>query len=140
MPEERAAGPKILIAEDNEDHAMFIKRALRDTGLEVVHAVDGEAALEYLTNPENPVPAMALLDINMPRLSGLDLLKKVRADERLKWMAVVMFSTSNERTDVRAAYELGANSYVPKPMDFSEFQARLREVGAYWTRINHAAR
>ncbi|HWG85201.1 MAG TPA: response regulator [Deinococcales bacterium] len=137
--EEKVPTPTVLVAEDNEDHAMFIRRALRDSGLAIVHRTDGEEAIRYLRDESNEMPVLALLDVNMPRLSGFDVLKMIREDERLRWMPVVMFSTSATRSDVRAAYEYGANSYVPKPMDFREFQDRLKEIGEYWTRVNRGA-
>ncbi|HEX2863768.1 MAG TPA: response regulator [Deinococcales bacterium] len=131
--------PVILVAEDNEDHALFIRRAFKDSDVTIVHKEDGEEALAFLSDPNNPVPMLALLDVNMPRLSGLELLRSIRSIPRLKWVAVVMFSTSSSRADVREAYESGANSYVPKPMGFAEFQAKLKEVGEYWTQINRSA-
>lgn len=131
--------PIILVAEDNEDHALFIRRAFRESNVTVVHKEDGEDALAFLNDESNPVPTLALLDVNMPRLSGLELLRSIRANPRLKWVAVVMFSTSSSRSDVREAYESGANSYVPKPMAFGEFQEKLREVGEYWTHIDRTA-
>jgi two-component system response regulator len=139
MSDPETVTPIVLVAEDNEDHAMFIRRAFRDSGLGIVHKLDGEDAIRYLLDAANPVPVLALLDVNMPRLTGFEVLRVIREDERLKWMPVVMFSTSANRTDVRAAYEYGANSYVPKPMDFRDFQERLREIGEYWTRVNRGA-
>ncbi len=135
----------ILLVEDNDDDAELTIRAFRQANVTnpVVRAADGVEALDYLFGRGayagrdlNDAPAVVLLDLNLPRLSGLDVLKAIRDDERTRYLAVVVLTSSNEDRDRISAYEHYANSYVRKPVDFEQFVAASRELGLYWMVLN----
>ena len=137
--------PTILLVEDNEEDAFLLRRALRlekvDCTLHV--AEDGQEAIEYLgasgkyTNREQyPFPNLVLLDLKLPKLSGLEVLERLRADERTKTLPVVILTSSDEERDILGSYDLGANSYVRKPVDFTEFIDAVRQLGIYWLSMN----
>ena len=138
-------GTYILLVEDNQDDIDLTLRALRQHKLisEVVVVKDGAEALDYLfargpykgRNPEE-VPQLVLLDVNLPKLSGLDVLKQLRDDARTKLLPVVMLTTSREERDVAESYANGANSYVQKPVDFAAFTEAVRQLGVYWLMLN----
>jgi two-component system, response regulator len=135
-------GP-ILLIEDNPDDVALTLRALERNKVknEVIVASDGEEALAYLL-PEDgrtPVrPALILLDVNLPKLSGLDVLQRIRSDSRTKTLPVVVLTTSNEERDIVESYRLCANSYVRKPVVFGEFLEAARVLGLYWLLVNQA--
>jgi two-component system response regulator len=131
----------ILLVEDSPDDEDLTLRALRKNNIanEVVVAHDGVEALEYLFargayegRDTSVLPQVMLLDLNMPRLGGLDVLRAIRADERTKYLAVVVFTSSKEEEDLLRSYSLGANSYVRKPVDFAQFADAVRSLGLYW--------
>lgn len=132
----------ILLVEDDEDQVRLAMRALRRHGVadevdEVVVAGDGEEALDYLfgTGPRDRiVPEFVLLDVNLPKIDGLRVLERLRADERTELLPVILFSSSNK--DVVEGYRLGANSYVTKPANFDEFSEAMRYLGWYWLNFN----
>lgn len=134
----------ILLAEDNPLDADLAKRALAINQVrdEVVHAHDGVEALDCLNHrgdfehcaPENP--AVVLLDLKMPRVNGLEFLRRIKKDERFNKIPIVVFTSSKEEIDVAQSYELGANAYVVKPVDFKEFRDTVKEVRAFWMDIN----
>jgi two-component system response regulator len=98
-------------------------------------------ALAYLLGtggapPANPLPALVLLDLKLPRIDGLETLQRIRADERTRWLPVVMLSTSSEESDMLASYRLGANSYLRKPVDYEQFTQVVGKLAAYWLRLN----
>ncbi len=112
----------------------------------MVVASDGLEALEYLLNKgrerdekKEPLPQMVLLDLNLPKLSGLEVLRRLRADERTKRLPVVILTTSVEEKDIVESYDLGANSYVRKPVDFTQFLEAARQLGLYWLILNRPA-
>ena len=135
----------ILLVEDNQDDVDLTLRALRQHKLvsEVVVVKDGAEALDYLfargpyedRNPD-AVPQLVLLDINLPKLSGLEVLRQLRQDARTKLLPVVMLTTSREERDVAESYANGANSYVQKPVDFAAFTEAVRQLGVYWLMLN----
>jgi two-component system response regulator len=130
----------ILLAEDNPDDVLLTRRAFTKNGFEnpVIAVPDGEACLAALL-PEHgtPVqPALVLLDINLPKIGGLEVLDRLRADPRTSTLPVVILTTSRERRDVLEGYRLGANSYVCKPVSFSTFVAVMRTLATYWLRVN----
>jgi CheY-like chemotaxis protein len=136
----------ILLAEDDPRDVELTLEALHEHHLanRVVVVRDGVETLEYLRSSakagEAPgLPAVLLLDIKMPRLGGLDVLARIRSDPDLKDLPVVMLTSSREGPDLQAAYELGANAYVVKPVDFNEFIDAVRQVGAFWALLNEAA-
>jgi two-component system, response regulator len=135
----------ILLVEDNPDDAALTMRALRQGHIdnEVVHARDGVEALDYLfgtgthdgRDPAN-LPIVMLLDLKLPKVDGLEVLEKVRADERTRLLPIVILTSSREEQDLTAGYRLGANSYVVKPVEFGSFVDAVRQLGLYWVLLN----
>ena len=135
----------ILLVEDTPDDAELTTMSLKQSGLlnEVVVAEDGLEALDYLfgtgryagRNPQD-TPALVLLDIKMPRLDGIEVLQRLRADSRTKTLPVVILTTSTEDIDLVRAYESGANAYVRKPVSLAQFQEAVRQLGLFWILTN----
>ena len=138
-------GKVILLVEDNADDELLTLRALKQNNIknEVVVARDGLQALEYLLGEGNTgglshahLPEVVLLDLKLPKLDGLELLRRLRADARTKLLPVVILTSSNEERDRMMGYNLGANSYVRKPLDFEQFTETVRQLGLYWLVLN----
>ncbi|MES1207111.1 MAG: response regulator [Pseudomonadota bacterium] len=137
----------ILLVEDNPDDAELAIRAFQRTPVKSAIAVarDGVEALDYLhaqaghAGSPPPPPGVMLLDLNLPRMDGLEVLRNIRANERTRRLPVVVMSSSTEETDILRSYELGANSYVRKPVSFAEFVEAANKVGAYWLTLNQPA-
>lgn len=136
----------ILLVEDDADEAELALNALERSGLadEVVVAGDGTQALSYLfgdapAGGAAPAPRLILLDLKLPKLGGLEVLERIRADARTKLIPVVILSSSKLDGDVHRSYELGANSYVVKPVDFERFSSSVAELGRYWLTLNQRA-
>jgi two-component system response regulator len=137
----------ILLVEDNPDDIKLTLRALKKSNIvnEVVVANDGVKALDYLFGAgeyagreTSNTPQVILLDLNMPRVGGIEVLQRMRADERTKLLPVVVLTTSNEDCDRIESYRLGANSYVRKPVDFEQFAKAVEQLGLYWLLLNEA--
>ncbi|MFA6314667.1 MAG: response regulator [Sterolibacterium sp.] len=138
----------ILLAEDSPKDAELIIESLADCNLanRVVRVCDGVEAMEYLRcegkyqtrQPANP--AVVVLDIKMPRMDGIDVLRAVRSDPALKLIPVVMLTSSREEHDVLRSYELGSNAYVVKPVKFTEFVEAVKQVGVFWAMLNELPR
>src|SRR4029078_3326693 len=135
----------ILLIEDNESDEVLTVRALEKAKVanEIQVVRDGEEALAYLfgtgVHAERDVkqlPTVVLLDLNLPKIGGLDVLRRIRADERTRRLAVVILTSSKEDEDLARGYDLGANSYIVKPVDFTQFAESVRQVGLYWLVIN----
>jgi two-component system response regulator len=135
----------ILLVEDSDDDAELTLRALRRNQVanEVVRLADGVEALEYLEangrfagRDRLDVPDLVLLDIKLPRVNGLEVLRSMRADSANGAIPVVVLSSSVEQRDLETAYALGANSYVQKPVDFDRFVDAVGQIGSYWLRLN----
>ncbi len=135
----------ILLVEDNPDDELLTRRALKknDIGNEVVVARDGVEALDYLFGTgvyeeRNPsaTPQVVLLDLKLPRIDGLEVLRRVRADERTRLLPVVILTSSREQQDLIDGYGCGANSYIRKPVDFAQFVEAVRQLGLYWLVLN----
>lgn len=132
----------ILLIEDNPDDVDLTIRALRKNNLlnEIVVARDGAEALELLLGTEEvpPIrlPELVLLDLNMPKINGLEVLQRIRANERTRLLPVVVMTTSDEEKDRVESYRLGANSYVAKPVEFAEFSKAVMQLGMYWLVFN----
>ena len=135
----------ILLVEDNAQDEMLTLRALRKVNLanQVDVARDGQQALDYLfregefaSRPGVDLPAVVLLDIKLPRVSGLDVLKKLRADPRTRLLPVAILTSSDEERDRLQSYQNGANSFVRKPLDFAEFAETVARMGIYWLAVN----
>src|SRR4051812_16827663 len=135
----------ILLVEDNEDDAELTFRAFKKANIRnpIERVRDGVQALDYLfargeyaSRSVSDIPAVILLDLNLPRLSGIEVLKAIRADERVKHVPVVVLTSSNEERDLLAAYREYANSYVRKPVDYDQFVTAARDLGLYWLVLN----
>jgi CheY-like chemotaxis protein len=134
----------ILLAEDNPKDVELTIEALSEHNLanHVVVVKDGVEAMEYLRYEGNykqrthENPAVLLLDIKMPRMDGIEVLKAVRSDEKLKTMPVVILTTSREESDLMKSYELGVNAYVVKPVNFKDFICAVKEIGIFWALLN----
>ena len=124
----------ILLVEDDSVDAMTVKRAMRDLHVtnSVIHSVNGEEALKYLTDPDKEKPFVILLDLNMPKMSGIEFLKIVKANANLKMIPVIVLTTSKEKRDVLDSFELGAAGYMIKPVDYAKFVEVLSTVMLYW--------
>ena len=135
----------ILLVEDNPDDEKLTVRALKKNNIvnDVVVARDGVEALEYLFGTGahagrdiNDLPALVLLDLKLPRLDGHEVLRQLRANERTKRLPVVILTSSKEEQDLITSYNQGANSYVRKPVDFTQFTEAVRQLGMYWLVLN----
>jgi two-component system, response regulator len=134
----------ILLVDDNPDDVLFTLRAFEQNNFnnELIVAIDGEHALRLLL-PDEPgpglQPSLVLLDISLPKIDGLEVLRRMRADLRTASLPVVVLTTSNEEADIIKSYQLGANSFVRKPVVFSEFLDAASVLGMYWLLINQSA-
>ena len=131
------AAKTILLVEDNPDDVELTLRAFERNQIanEVVVASDGQEALDRLAKMDT-LPTVVLLDLKLPKLSGLDVLRRMRADDRTRRVPVVVLTSSNEERDIIASYDLGANSFVRKPVDFAQFLDAARQLGLYWLVLN----
>lgn len=135
---------RILLVEDDHKDVELILSALAENRLanEVLVVRDGEEALDYLyrraqfrlRRPGNP--AVVLLDLKLPKIHGLDVLKQIKSDEKLKSVPVVVLTSSTEAPDLEQSYQLGVNAYVVKPVDFAQFVTALKQIGLFWAVIN----
>ncbi|MBN4002167.1 MAG: response regulator [Nostoc sp. DedQUE08] len=137
----------ILLVEDNPDDEALTLRALKKNNImnEVVVARDGVEALDYLfgkgvyaDRDMNVMPHIILLDLKLPKMDGLEVLRHLRTDDRTKILPVVILTSSKEEQDLINGYSLGANSYVRKPVDFSQFSEAVRQLGLYWFVLNES--
>jgi CheY-like chemotaxis protein len=135
----------ILLVEDNPSDIGLTKRALDKSHIanELVVAEDGQEALDYVFGAGayagrdvTQLPALVLLDLKLPRVGGLEVLRRIRADERTRRLPVVILTTSQEEQDVAASYDLGVNSYIRKPVDFNQFAQAIQHLGLYWLVLN----
>jgi len=141
-------GKTIRLVEDDPDDEALAVRALKQHRIsnDIVVVRDGVEALEYLfctgpyaTRDPNP-PFVVLLDLKLPKLDGLEVLRRLRADDRGKFVPVVVLTSSDEEQDMLRGYSLGANSYVRKPIDFAQFSEAVRQLGLYWLLLNEVPR
>ncbi len=137
----------ILLVEDTKDDEILTLRAFKKAGItnEVVVARDGVEALDYLFGTGthagrdlSVLPQLVLLDLNLPRMGGLDVLRRVREDARTKLVPVIVLTSSKEEEDIASSYALGANSYVRKPVGFNEFADAVKNLGLFWLFLNEA--
>ena len=135
----------ILLVEDNPDDAALTLRALKKNNItnKIVVARDGVEAIDYLFDTgmnagcdHNLLPEVVLLDLKLPKMDGFEVLARLRADERTKLLPVVILTSSKEEEDIARGYNLGANSYIRKPVDFEQFLEAVRQLGLYWLILN----
>lgn len=138
----------ILLVEDNPDDEELAKLAFKECKFanELVVARDGQEALDYLFASGKysgrdvcDQPQVMVLDLKLPKMDGLEVLRRIRADERTKYLPVVILTSSNRGQDVVAGYALGANSYIQKPVDFNRFLEIMHQLGLYWLEVNETA-
>jgi len=138
----------ILLVEDNQDDELLTLDALRNAGISnPVHVVrDGQEALDYLFAEGNfsarepgQNPCLVLLDLKLPKVSGIEVLRRIKTEERTRRVPVVVLTTSSEQEDMHRSYGNGANSYIRKPVEFEEFQEAVRHLGLYWILVNECA-
>jgi CheY-like chemotaxis protein len=124
----------ILLVEDDTVDAMTVKRALRDLKVTnpVAHVTNGEDALGYLQDPAKPRPCLVLLDVNMPKMNGIELLQAVKGDPALHRIPVVMLTTSTNDQDIIQSFHLSAAGYMIKPVDYKKFVETVRTIDTYW--------
>jgi two-component system response regulator len=139
----------IMLVEDNPDDEALTMRAFAKSNITnpVVVARDGAEALDYLFatgefagRDAQETPAVVLLDLNLPKVDGLQVLERLRANERTSLVPVIILTSSKEETDIQSGYRLGCNSYVRKPVDFDRFIDAARQLGAYWLQLNEPPR
>jgi CheY-like chemotaxis protein len=137
--------PTIFVVEDNPTDVMLIRRAFARAGIgnPLQFVSDGDAAVRYLAGEGAyadraafPLPAVMLLDLKLPRRSGLEILQWVRADPRLRRLPVVVLTSSNQSPDINRAYDLGANSYLVKPVEFDDLEKMIGTIHVYWIHLN----
>ncbi|MEO7932317.1 MAG: response regulator [Chthoniobacterales bacterium] len=128
----------ILLVEDNPDDEQLAVRALKRNNIvnEIIVVRDGQEALEYLLDENIPLPALVLLDLKLPKVSGLEVLQKLRSVERTQILPVVVLTTSKEEQDLLGSYRFGCNSYIRKPVDFIQFTEAMRNLKIYWLMLN----
>ena len=127
----------IIMIEDDEGHARLIEKNIRRAGInnEICHFTNGGDALNYLMNHDNGPrlngPALVLLDLNLPDMSGTDILAKVKSDEKLKRTPVVVLTTTDDKVEIQRCYDLGANVYITKPVNYESFADAIRQLGLF---------
>lgn len=135
---------KILLVEDNQNDRLLMRRAFGKANLvnELAEVNDGEAALTYLFGSEDrapmPLPALVLLDLKLPKVDGIEVLRRIRSENRTQTLPVVVLTSSREENDIISSYRLGANSYVQKPVDFNRFVDAVQQLGLYWLILNES--
>ena len=130
---------EILLVEDNPDDAGLIIHALKKIHLanRLLHLNDGEEALAYLfSNEMASIPSVILLDLKMPKVDGMEVLRRIKSDERRKIIPVVVLTSSREERDILESYKLGVNAYIVKPVDFDKFVKAISEIGFFWLLLN----
>jgi len=130
----------LIVVEDNEVDGQLLKRIIHKESLteSYVWMKDGSQILDYLKNEKSPLPSAILLDIKLPKVNGLDVLKQIRASKRTSNIPIVMYSSSYRKDDIEAAYQYGANSYLTKPTAFSDMKSQFVNFFNYWIKYNHS--
>ncbi|AGB03196.1 response regulator [Methanoregula formicica] len=145
MPDMSGTPFHILLVEDNEDHAELVIRGMRDQQVanSIHHVSDGEKALDYLfnrgpysDNTEHPRPNLVLLDLRLPRVDGIDVLRTIKSTPEFLRIPVVVLTSSEAESDIAQSYDYHANSYIVKPLDFKSFTRLMKDLGSYWMSWN----
>jgi two-component system response regulator len=131
---------EILLVEDNPDDANLAIRALQKNNLanHLLHLEDGQQLLDYVFNENNVMPRLILLDLKMPKVDGIEVLRRLKADEKKKLIPIVMLTSSKEESDIMGSYRLGVNAYIVKPVDFEQFVRAVTELGLFWLVLNES--
>lgn len=129
---------EILLVEDNPDDANLAIRALKKSNLanHLLHLEDGEEALAYIFDEKNVMPRLILLDLKMPKIDGIEVLRRLKSDDKKKVIPVVILTSSKEESDIVETYKLGVNAYIVKPVDFNQFVKAVTELGLFWLVLN----
>lgn len=137
----RSESQGIVLIEDNPDDEALTLRALKKNAIanEIVVLRDGVEALDFLLAPNAPSPQLVLLDLKLPRIDGLEVLRRLRSEPATSLLPIVILTSSNEDRDLIESYRLGANSYIRKPVDFEQFTEAVRQLGLYWLVLNQTA-
>jgi two-component system, response regulator len=141
---------EVILIEDNPDDAILVIRELKKNNFanKLIHLKDGAEALDFIFGTgayegkglQSGAPKVILLDLKMPKVNGIEVLEKVKTDPRTKLIPVVILTSSAEDPDIKICYELGANSYIVKPVEFENFSKCVTELGMYWLLLNHSKR
>ena len=133
---------EILLIEDNPNDAELTIRALKKNNLanNLKHLEDGQEALDYIFNDQNVMPKLILLDLKMPRVDGIEVLRRLKSDEQKKVIPIVVLTSSKEERDIVESYKLGVNAYIVKPVDFEQFVRAVSQVGLFWLILNQPPR
>jgi two-component system response regulator len=128
----------ILLVEDNPDDAGLTIRALKKHNLanQLLHLEDGQEALDFLFNDKNEMPRLIVLDLKMPKVDGIDVLRKLKSDQHRKVIPVVVLTSSREEKDIVESYQFGVNAYIVKPVDFDQFAKAVADLGLFWMVLN----
>ena len=131
---------EILLIEDNPDDAGLAIRALKKNNLanKLLHLQDGQEELDFLFDDNNQMPKLILLDLKMPKVDGIEVLRKLKSDERKRIIPIVVLTSSKEERDIVESYKLGVNAYIVKPVDFDQFVKAVTELGFFWLILNQA--
>lgn len=131
----RSTTKSVLLVEDDSIDAMTVQRAFKDLKLmnPLAHVTNGEEALEYLRSGDNELPCVILLDLNMPRMNGVEFMRIAKADPDLRRIPIVVLTTSTEDSDVVDSYKLSVAGYIVKPVDYKKFVEAIRTIDLYWT-------
>jgi len=129
---------EMVLIEDDANDARFITRVLEkhDLAQRIVGLQDGAEAVAFFAAPDAPIPKVILLDLKLPKLTGIEVLRALKADDRTRTVPVVALTSSQEERDVREAYDLGVSSFITKPIRFDEFTETVADLGKYWLRLN----
>ena len=133
-----AAEKMIVLVEDDPDHELLTIRALKKSNIDVDVRVarDGEEAVKMLFGPDRIKPQLILLDLKLPKIDGLEVLRRIRASDETRMLPVVVLTSSDEERDVVNSYQMGVNSYIRKPVNFNDFAEATRQLGMYWLVLN----
>lgn len=131
---------EVLLIEDNPDDAELTIRVLKKHHLanNLVHLHDGEEALNFLFSKNNNIPKLILLDLKMPKVDGIEVLRKIKSDDQKKLIPIVILTSSKEERDIIESYQLGVNAYVVKPVEFEKFVEAVAQLGLFWLLLNQA--
>ena len=129
---------EILLIEDNPDDAGLAIRALKKNNLanNLLHLQDGQEAIDFLFDENNQMPKLILLDLKMPKVDGIDVLRRLKSDDKKKVIPIVVLTSSKEERDIVESYKLGVNAYIVKPVDFDQFVKAVTELGFFWMILN----